>query len=484
MQPTGFMLVAPSIVAVNEEFALSLKALCEPYFTGAACFMPSPAVVGRYNLSPRGIAYMDNVPRAWPGVVELRGDDGYRGPDTFSFAGRSGPYVGDTRPIARTEGLCFTTPGVKRLTVVDPVCGAQGVSNPIEVTAAAPTERLYWADLHSQTFLSDGLRSPEELYAFARHEAFLDVFALADHTDMITPRQWDYMVGVTNDCDDPGRFVTLVGLEWTHPHFGHRNLHFPGDSAPFVRCNDPAYADLEQLYRTARAEGAIVVPHHSANVTMGVDWSLGHDSEVERLVEIHSVWGNSERLAAAGNTRPITVLGGEKPGQHIQDALARGYRYGFMGGGDIHDGRPGDELHSRQVRVPDYSALYRQGIVGIWAKSLTREHIFAALWNRRVFATTNVRTIVRFSVNGTPAGGEAHGPGAHAISLQVHGALPLVRVEIVRDGADLITLPAEGYELTYAGEDSPADGVNHVYYARVIHEGGEMAWSSPVWVGP
>ncbi|MBU0607308.1 MAG: hypothetical protein KKI08_05445, partial [Armatimonadetes bacterium] len=216
MDPTGFMVVAPSTLQVSEEFALSVKALSEPRSVGAACFRSSPAVVGRYNLSPRGIAYMDNVPERWEGAVALRADEGYRGPEGFSFAGRPGPYAGDTRPITRIEGLSFATPGVKRVTVVDPVSGAQGVSNPIEVTAAAPTERLYWADLHSQTFLSDGLRSPEELYAFARHEAFLDVFALADHTEMITPRQWEYMVGVTNDCNDPGRFVTLVGLEWTN----------------------------------------------------------------------------------------------------------------------------------------------------------------------------------------------------------------------------------------------------------------------------
>ncbi|MBU0607180.1 MAG: CehA/McbA family metallohydrolase [Armatimonadetes bacterium] len=326
--------------------------------------------------------------------------------------------------------------------------------------------------MHSQTFLSDGLRSPEELYAFARQEAFLDVFALADHTEMITPRQWEYMVGVTNDCNDPGRFVTLVGLEWTNSRLGHRNLHFPGDSAPFVRCNDPAFDDLEKLYRAARQEGAIVVPHHSANVTMGVDWSLGHDPEVERLVEIYSVWGNSERLATAGNHQPITVLGGEKPGQHVQDALARGYRYGFMGGGDIHDGRPGDELHNRQVQPQDYHDLYRQGIAGIWAKSLTREDVFDALWNRRVFATTNVRTIVRFTV------GEARD-----LHLDVHGALPLTRVEIVRNSEDIVTLAPEGQDFSYEGQDAPRDGTD-CYYARVTHEGGEMAWSSPVWVGP
>lgn len=481
MTPTGFLVVAPSTLMVNEEFSLGLKVLCPPYAVGAACFRPSPGVVGRYNLSPRGIAYMDNTPTAWAGKVVLQGDAGYQGPGEYDFGGHAGPYEGDTRPIVRLAGLRFVTPGVKRITVVDPVSGVQTVSNPIEVTAEAPAERLYWADLHSQTFLSDGLRCPEELYAFARQEAFLDVFALADHTEMITPRQWEYMVGVTNDHNAPGEFVTLVGLEWTHPRLGHRNLHFPGDRAPFIHCRHPDYSDLEQLYRVARQEGGLVVPHHSANAAMGVDWALGHDPEVERLVEIYSVWGSSERPASAGNHRPIQVLGGEQPGQHVMDALARGYRFGFMGGGDIHDGRPGDELHNLQREPADYAHLWRQGVTGIWAKALTREAIFEALWNRRVVATTNVRTIVRFSVCGEPTGGQVRANGPRSLALEVRGALPLERVDIVRSGEDFVTLTPRGYDCDYQGEDVSATG-DAWYYARVVHRGGETAWTSPVWV--
>ena len=106
MQVGGFMAVAPSTVQVNEEFSLGVKALCEPYTTGAACFAQSPGVVGRYNLSPRGIAYMDNVPREWAGSVQIRAEGGLRGPDGFSFAERRGPYPGDRQPTdgSRSRG--------------------------------------------------------------------------------------------------------------------------------------------------------------------------------------------------------------------------------------------------------------------------------------------------------------------------------------------------------------------------------------------
>ncbi len=473
--------MAPSTVEVNEEFALHIKALADPYFVGTGCFTPVPGVVGPYNLSPRGIAYMDNVPREWDGAVQIRAEGGYRGPDGLSFKGRPGPYAEDRRPITRVPGLRFVEAGIKRIEVVDPVSGVRGLSNPIEVSAERLAERLYWGDMHSQTYFSDGLRCPEELFAFARHEAFLDIFGLADHVEWVTDRQWEYFVGVTNDCNDPGNFAALVGLEWTSMKYGHRNLHFPGGKAPCVRSNHPVEGELERMYEIARAEGALVVPHHSANAEMGVDWSLGHDPEVERLVEIASVWGISERPARDGNHRPIRVLGGEKDGQHVVDALRLGRRYGFVGGGDIHDGRPGDELHSLQERPDVYRGLWRQGIMGVWAKELTRESVFEALWNRRVFATTNVRTIVRFAVCGQPMGGEVTCEGPRSIALRVVGQSPIALVEIVRNGESIVALRPGALEVDHEGEDVGA-GNGDWYYARITHEDGERAWSSPVWV--
>jgi len=478
----GFLVVGPSTVGVNEEFSIGIKALAEPYVVGTACFRQAPSLAGPFNLSPRGIAYMDNVPKQWDGSVQIRAEGGYRGPDGLAFKGRPGPYANDSRPIARLGGLRFAEPGIQRIEIADPVSGVRALSNPIEVTASPPPERLFWGDIHCQTYFSDGLRCPEELCAFARHEAFLDIFALSDHVEYLTGRQWEYFVGVTNDSNDPGRFVTLVGSEWTSRGFGHRNLYFPGDRAPCVRSNDPVQGKLDELYAIARREGAIVIPHHSANVTIGVDWPLGHDPEVERLVEVYSIWGSSERPAADGNPRPIRTMGGEKAGRHVLDALRRGYRLGLIASGDIHDGRPGDELHRLQKSPAAYASLSPQGLVGVWAEKLTRQSVFQALWNRRVFGTTGVRTILRFSVCGQPMGGQIRHRGPRPIALEVQSPLPIAAVEIVRNGEVATRLQPQAAEARYHGEDPGSGGAGDWYYARVTHDTGDMAWSSPVWV--
>lgn len=63
-------------------------------------------------------------------------------------------------------------------------------------------------------------------------------------------------------------------------------------------------------------------------------------------------------------------------------AVGEMFSVGIIGGGDIHDGRPGDDLH-RFLGHQEALLLSRQGIMAMWAEDLTREAVFAALWNRR-----------------------------------------------------------------------------------------------------
>ncbi len=425
---------------------------------------------------------MDNVPPDWNGRVVIEAED-YEGASELVFDGKQGAFSGDKRPIGHIEECRFTSAGTKFVTVRDLESGASGRSNPVVVTPEPPSQRIFWGDLHSQTIFSDGLRCPEELHCFARDEAFLDIFALADHSEFLTHDQWDYFTAVTNRFNHDHHFVTLVGQEWTHHSFGHRNIYYPGKSGPILRCNDPVYGQLERVYQVAREHGALVIPHHSANTVMGVNWSLGHDPEVERLCEIHSVWGNSERPADAGNPYPIRTLQGEKTGQHVVDALRSGCRFGLIGGGDIHDGRPGDELHSLQESPDEYRLLWQQGIMGVWTTALTREAVFEALWNRRVFATTNVRIFLEFSVCGSRMGSQIKTTGSRPIHIRAISEAPIVTVDLVRNGEDWCSMQFHREDADWDTEDT--DAVCPAwYYARVTRADGGMAWSSPVWVDP
>lgn len=479
--------VIPSRLAVGETFTMKVKLLgdiSEIPCSGQYCTR-KPGLRGPFNLNvERQIRYMDNCLPAWEGQLRVDGGNASIAPQNIVFDGKAqGVFPGDTRPIVQVSGLKWTRPGFRFLRLVDPRSGLEAWSNPTWVTKEAPRDRIYWGDPHWQTFFSDGIRCPEELYAFARDEGFLDFGAISDHMEAVTDRQWDYFQAVTNDYNEPGRFVTLIGQEWTNHNPdvgapGHRNIYYRGNGGPALRSNDPDCNTLAKLWRkldSLTGIDAIAIPHHSANVVMGVDWAQGWNLKYEKAVEMHSVWGSSERHADDGNPLPIDsgTLGGEMRGRHVVDALKRGYRLGFVGGGDIHDGRPGDELHNESY-PPHQFRFHKEGFTAVRAPTLTRENVFDAIVEHRTFAATKSRIYLDV----TPQG-DTRQTGVHIRSASEEGIRDAV---LVRNGDDVATVCPD-FDLriieTIIGCTPLAR--DEFIYVRITTRTGNLAWSSPVW---
>ena len=475
MSVTGIACFAPSRVAVGEAFAVGVRVLGEVYEVPCAGGWKTkkPGLRGPYNLNvQRGLHFSDDCVPEWTGEVRLDAEGALTGPERIVFDGENqGAYPldkGDKRPIRRVGGFRLTRPGIHFLRVVDPASGVEGRSNAVCVTPSAPRLRLYWGDPHWQTFFSDGVRSPEGLYAFARDDVFLDFGAISDHVEGITDRQWDYFTAVTNDYDEPGRFVTLVGQEWTNHAPGHRNIYFRGDRGPVLRCDDPRYDTLEKLWKALEGHDAIAIPHHSANVVMGCDWTLGWNPKYEKAVEVYSVWGSSEMHEREGNLRPIRHCKGEDEHGHVLEALKMGFRFGFVGGGDIHDGRPGHSL-SHLTRDTNPS-----GLTAALAPALTRDHIYDAIRDHRTYATTNRRIYLEAET--------APRDGRLALRVRAASEDGIDGVAVVRGGETIDTLrPDADPRVVEAERLLDALAPDEFLYTRVVTDTGDMAWSSPVW---
>ncbi len=484
MEPTGILAVAPSVLAVGERFEIRVKVLgtVRPIPCKGQYQTQKPRLEGPFNRNvERGIQFLDHVLPEYAGRLRVKGDEGLEGPDVLVFDGRDqGVFPGDRRPIRSFGPFRFWTPGFHFIRLEAETGGVEGQVNPILVLPAPPEERLYWGDPHWQTFFSDGIRCPEELYAFARDEGFLDFGSITDHMEAVTDRQWEYFRAVTEDWNQPGRFVTLQGQEWTHHDPkrgapGHRNIYFRGKEAPILRSTDPDCDTLEKLWRKLDAIGlpALAIPHHCANVLMGVDWEQGWNPRYERGVEIYSIWGSSECPGEAGNSRPIRSLQGEQTGRHVRDALRRGYRLGFWGGGDIHDGRPGDELHTAQPDVPGYAVLYPQGFTAVWAPALTREMLFDALATRRCYAATRRGLFAEWKK--LPAG---------RLGVRAAATEGVAAIELIVNGETAGELLPERKGLQVLEAEWPvALGRHDRAYVRIRTANGEWMWLSPRWGG-
>jgi hypothetical protein len=356
--------------------------------------------------------------------------------------------------------------GVVRLRATGPF-GLTAESNPLVVSERAA--RIRWGDLHGHSGLSDGTGTPDDYYGYAREVAALDVAALTDHDHWgmpfldDAPELWEGIVAATARHHEPGRFVTLLGYEWTSWIYGHRHvLHFT-DRAEVRSSLDPETDTPQKLWAALAGQDALTLAHHSAGSPVAIDWSIPPDPVLEPVTEIASVHGSSE---GPGTPAPVR---GMIPGHGVVDALARGYRLGFVGSGDSHDGHPGLA----------HLAAGTGGLAALLTEEITREGVLEALRARQSYATNGPRIVLFATLDGAPMGSALPSGENQTLRVGVVATAPLRAVELVADGQVAERLAGEGrLELAFETEigSTPAGGA---LYVRVLQEDGGAAWSSP-----
>jgi hypothetical protein len=363
-------------------------------------------------------------------------------------------------------------PGVYRLAARGPG-GLAAESNPL-VVGAGP--RVLWGDLHGHSGLSDGTGTPEDYFHYARDVAGLDVVALTDHDHWgvlpldTHPASFEEIERATQRFHEPGRFVTLLGWEWTSWIHGHRHvLHFE-DRGEILSSVDERYESPQQLWQALAERPALTFAHHSAGGPIATDWEIPPDPRFEPVTEIASVHGSSEALDS-----PLPIYR-PLPGNFVRDALGRGYRLGFIGSGDSHDGHPG----LPQLAAPS------GGLAALVSEELTREGVLAALRARRVYATNGPRILLRVALAGQPMGASlpapAGGRGRDELFTEVVAPSRLERLDLVRSGEIVDTLGLEGQREARLHRALEGLRPGEYVYVRAVQEDGGTAWSSPIFV--
>ena len=122
-------------------------------------------------------------------------------------------------------------------------------------------------------------------------------------------------------------------------------------------------------------------------------------------------------------------------------------------------------------------------LIAVQAEQLTRESIFRALYDRRVYATSGARILLDFRVAGQTMGSEIRADAAPQIAIEVVGTEPIERIEIKRDCAIVHIHEPDGELARFTWSDPDFDaGQPCFYYVRIVQTDGEEAISSPVWV--
>jgi hypothetical protein len=350
---------------------------------------------------------------------------------------------------------------------------------PPETDEAANRQyNFYFGDIHAHTWMSDGMGDVDE-YFHRNRDVFHDDFAaLTDHDNFVGQRllnsQYEEHKAMVDHNHRDGQFVTLYAQEWTtgrptSPHgYGHLIFYGVTPDHPMMDHRDERWQDESQVMAVAKQHGMMGAPHHIG--WTGHRWEE-HDPDVVRWVEVCSVHGAFEYM---GN-EPIPHRGGME-GMFVQDGLARGLKFGLSGGSDQH----GLIWHHRVCWKRN---AYRAGITGVLAPELTREAVFDALRNRRIFASTGVKMRMGFKVNGALMGSEITCEGPPKIDIDLIVPHDIRWVDLVRSNQNILRYGGESLQtfFSHTDEECPV-GETVWYYPRVIFESGDMAWASPIWV--
>lgn len=328
--------------------------------------------------------------------------------------------------VACVDDIAFSYPGYVLVKASDGNFIAE--SNPVHIDALdSSSVGVFWGEIHGHTLFSDGRGTLEQYYDYAERVCGLDVCTVTDHDFMISDSMWENSKRITNQRNRAGRFVTLNAYEWTGPTDvgGDHNVYFADDDPPILRSHpyddprntriyhgDSARADhIEELFDALTrlsTKGRVLTAPHFGGRPANPKWI---HSELDRLVEIYSEHQRSERWAT--------------------EFLSS--RLGIAAGGDDHIGRPGNGFLRFIEKVQP--SPYGQGLIAIEAPALNREAIFRALYDRRVYATTGARILLRVSVSGAPMGSEVKLDSAPTVSVEVAGTAPVVVVQILKDWA-------------------------------------------------
>ena len=337
--------------------------------------------------------------------------------------------------------------------------------------------RLLRGEFHRHTEISGdgGGDGPlEDMWRYAIDVAGLDWIGNGDH-DAGNRREYPWwLIQKTTDAYlIPGRFTSLFSYERSRPFpEGHRNVVFPRrgirvlPTLPLAAVEplEPA-PDTEMLYRYLRHFGGIASPHTTAT-EMGTDWR-NNALDVEPVVEIYQgARQNYEREDAPRAAVKGRTLGGYRPEGFVNEALNRGYRLAFQASSD-----------HRSTHI-SYANVY--------VAEPTRDEIFSALKQRRVYAATdNIIGEWRcldgddeffmgetFSVSSPPR-----------LWIHLEGTAPFAKVVIVKDDAYVQEWTPKTRQVDVEWTDpKPTPFKQSWYYVRGEQEDGELAWLSPMWI--
>ncbi len=392
----------------------------------------------------------------------------------FSLDGEKYEVYDPAKPIVLEKGF-----GTKTVWAYATLAGFADSA----VTTRTFTERakaeysLFFGQLHSHTSYSDGAGTCAEAFTHAKGldaKWNIDFLAVTDHSnsfdgaesaslaDGSMSEEWKEGHTLADAATGDG-FTGIYGFEMTWSNgLGHINtFNTPGFQSRTQGDYSTYNTALQNYYTTLKTQSNSISQFNHPGTTFGDFSDFAHyDEEIDNLITLIEV-GNGEGAIGSSGYFPSY--------EYYTRALDKGWHVAPTNNQDNHKGNWGDSNNGRSVVVAD---------------DLSRESIYDAMRNYRVYATEDLNLEIRYTLDGSIMGSildgasgenavakvELNDPddtGVATVQVIVNGGLVAKEVKTTCDKTVELTVPSK-----YA-----------YYYIKVIQADGDIAVTAPVWLG-
>ena len=283
-----------------------------------------------------------------------------------------------------------------------------------------------WTDLHSNIHHDqmeqlekwcDHARQVMDFWPIAYYPMYMRRNESGAPLEDIYPREaiekdWEEIRKVVKQQNEEG-WPMFMGYEW-------QGCGFDGDHNVFFLDNDQEmlhpmrYGELRDAYQDTEA---IAIPHHVAYQlkSRGKNWAT-HDEEFSPFAEIYSSHGCSENDTGNYDMERHLHMGPRTGETCYERGLEAGLKVGCIASGDNHN-------------VP---GVHDHGMMCVLAEDSSKEKIWEAMKQRRVYGVSKTRMEIDFSINDVPMGGVVK-PGEGNMEIAVNAGDAIDRIEIIRD---------------------------------------------------
>jgi LPXTG-motif cell wall-anchored protein len=342
-------------------------------------------------------------------------------------------------------------------------------------TVGEVSKNLYFGQLHSHTNISDGTGSVDEAYQYAENTAKVDFLAVTDHSnwfdndklaniaDGSMSQAWNKGLSAADKYNKDGDFVAIYGYEMTWSGstggYGHMNTF----NTPGFETRTNSKMDLKNYYNTLKTQKQSLSQLNHPGKTFG-DFSdfAYYDAEIDKQVTLIEV-GNGEGAIRSSGYFPSY--------EYYTRALDKGWHVAPTNNQDNHKGKWGNANTARTV---------------IEASDLSRDSVYDAIKERRVYATEDENLRISYEVNGSTMGSIL--PKTDKLDFKVNvedidNGDNIKKISIIGDGGKVIQ-SIDNINSTVKEWNFSIDKSNSsYYYVRVDQADKDIAVTSAIWVG-